>query len=192
MGTLCCRTRDKTQRVRQRFRQGRSTEEDDDSKDVEGPNTFSELSRVAAYVGEKMIQQSYAPMDIGEVEGEAEGSDDQIDELRGTGKPRRDERSTHKRRRRHGQWYATTAEARDTERNCARHLQITPPKLFTRRHGRRRLMCADVNSMVQATKTMTSCEWDGSPQNKASGSVSQLWWTRAQLKTSYQQASAVM
>ena len=55
---------------------------------IEGPNTNPELrSRVAAYVGEKMIQQSYAPMDIGEVEGEAEGSDDQIDELRGTRKP---------------------------------------------------------------------------------------------------------
>ena len=39
---------------------------------VEGPNTYPELrSRVAAYVGEKMIQQSYAPMDIGEVEGGA-------------------------------------------------------------------------------------------------------------------------
>ena len=36
-------------------------------------------------------------MDIGEVEGEAEGSDDQIDELGGTRKPRRDERSTHQR-----------------------------------------------------------------------------------------------
>ena len=33
-----------------------------------------------------------------------------------------------------------------------------------------------VNSMVQATKTTTSWEWDGSPQNEASGSVSQLWW----------------
>ena len=66
---------------------------------IEGPNTYPELrSRVAAHVGEKMIQQSsHAPMDIGEVEGEAEGSDDQIDELRGTRKPRRDERSTHQR-----------------------------------------------------------------------------------------------
>ena len=64
---------------------------------IEPPNTYPELrSRVAAYV-EKMIQQSYVPMDIGEVEGEAEGSDDQIDELRGTRKPRRDERSTHQR-----------------------------------------------------------------------------------------------
>ena len=57
-------------------------------------------------------------------------------------------------------------------------------------------MCAgssgNVNSMVLATKTMTSWEWDVSPQNKVSGSVSQLWWTRAQLKTSYQQASAIM
>ena len=41
---------------------------------IEGHNTYSELrSRVA---GERMIQQSHAPMDIGEVEGEAEGSDD--------------------------------------------------------------------------------------------------------------------
>ena len=36
-------------------------------------------------------------MDIGEVEGEIEGSDDQIDELRGERKPRRDERSSHQR-----------------------------------------------------------------------------------------------
>ena len=65
---------------------------------IEGPNTYPELRvRVAACVGEKMIQQSCAPMDIGEVEGEAEGSDDQIDQLRGTRKPRRDERSTHQR-----------------------------------------------------------------------------------------------
>ena len=63
---------------------------------IEGPNTYPELrSRVAAYVGEKMVQQSHVPMDIGEVEGEIEGSDDQIDELRGARKPRRDERSTH-------------------------------------------------------------------------------------------------
>ena len=65
---------------------------------IKGPNTYPELrSRVAAYVGEKMIQQTYAPMDIGVVEGEVEGSDDQINELRGTRKPRRDERSTHQR-----------------------------------------------------------------------------------------------
>ena len=32
---------------------------------VEGPNTYPELrSRVAAYVGEKMIQQSHVPMNI--------------------------------------------------------------------------------------------------------------------------------
>ena len=61
---------------------------------IEGSNTYPELrSRVAAHVGEKMIQQSYAPMDIWEVEGEVGSSDDQIDELRGTRKPRRDETS---------------------------------------------------------------------------------------------------
>ena len=38
------------------------------------------------------MQQSRVPMDIGEVEGEIEGSDDHIDELRGARKPRRDER----------------------------------------------------------------------------------------------------
>ena len=42
-----------------------------------------------------MIQQSHAPMDIGEVEGAVEGSHDEIDELRGTRKTRRDERSTY-------------------------------------------------------------------------------------------------
>ena len=66
---------------------------------IEGPNTDYELrSRVAAYVGEKMLQQSHAPMDIGEFEGEVESSDDQIDELTGTRKPSKDERSTHQRR----------------------------------------------------------------------------------------------
>ena len=65
---------------------------------IEGPSTYPELRRcVAAHVGEKMIRQSYAPMDVGEVEEEVEGSDNQIDELRGTRKPRRDERSTHER-----------------------------------------------------------------------------------------------
>ena len=44
-----------------------------------------------------MIQQSHVPMDIGEVEGEVEGSEDQTDELRGAREPRRDERSTHQR-----------------------------------------------------------------------------------------------
>ena len=61
---------------------------------IEGPEL---RTRVAAHVGEKMIQQSHVPMDIGEVEGEIEGSDDQIDKLRGARKPRRDERSTHQR-----------------------------------------------------------------------------------------------
>ena len=46
--------------------------------------------------------------------------------------------------------------------------------------------------MVQVTKMMTSLESDVSPQNKASGSASQLWWTQAQQKTSYLQASAIM
>ena len=36
-------------------------------------------------------------MDIGEVEGEVKGSDVQIDELKGTKRLRRDERSTHQR-----------------------------------------------------------------------------------------------
>ena len=99
VGTPCGRTRGETQRIRPRFREGRSTEEDDDSRDGRTlhrrPNTYPELrSRVAACVGRKMIQQSCAPMGIAKVEGEAEGSHDQIDELR---KPRRDERSTHQR-----------------------------------------------------------------------------------------------
>ena len=47
----------------------------------------------------------------------------------------------------------------------------------------------NVNSMVQAT---TSLECNGSTQNKASGSVSQLRWTRGESETSYQQASAIM
>ena len=59
-----------------------------------------------------------------------------------------------------------------------------------------KVMCVDLsgnaNSMVQVTKTVTSWEWDVSPQNKASGSASQLWWTLSQQKTSYLQASAIM
>ena len=87
LGTPCGRARGETQVSR--TRQGRS---------IEGPNTYPELrSRVAACAGEKMIQQSHVPMDIGEVEGEIEGSDDQIDELSGARKPQRDERSTHQR-----------------------------------------------------------------------------------------------
>ena len=59
-----------------------------------------------------------------------------------------------------------------------------------------KVMCVEwsgnANSMVQVTKMVTSWEWDVSPQNKASGSASQLWWTLAQQKTSYLQASAIM
>ena len=58
-------------------------------RNIVGPNTYHELrSRVVAHVGEKMIQQSHVPVDIGEVEGEIEGSDDQVDGLRGARKPR--------------------------------------------------------------------------------------------------------
>ena len=98
----------KTQRVRPRYRQGRSTQEDDDGRGGRtihrGPQHVpSAESRVAAYVVLKMIQQSHAPMDVGEVEGEVESSDDQIDELRGS---RRDERSTRQRRRGKRPWKA--------------------------------------------------------------------------------------
>ena len=48
-------------------------------------------------------------------------------------------------------------------------------------------MCAgssrNVDSTVQATKMMTSWEWDESSQNTASESASQLWWTREQEAT---------
>ena len=151
---------------------------------IEGPNTHPELrSRVAARVGEKMTQQSHAPMDVGEFKGEVEGSDDQVDELIGTRRPRRDERSTHQRRKGKQPWkappserqekreeeeeeddtgIATTAEARATQRDSAQHLQTTPPKLSTRSR-RRMVMCGgsrgNAHSMVRAMKTMTS--WDG-------------------------------
>ena len=134
-------------------------------------------------------------MDPGVVEGEAEGNNDQIR------KPRRDERSKRSEkqttgritrritRRRNGFWFATTAEARDTQRDCPRHLQIKVPKLLTKGdtdEESSEVMCAgssgNVNSTVLATKTMTSWEWNGRTQNKASGSVSQLRWTRANLK----------
>ena len=85
---------------------------------IEGPNTYPELrSRVAAYVGEK-IQQSHVPMDIGEVEGEIEGSDDQIDELRGARKPRRDERSTHQRGPGKQPWRASPLGGRHEKREA--------------------------------------------------------------------------
>ena len=117
-----------------------------------------------------MIQKSHVPMDIGEVEGEIEGSDAQIDELRGARKPRRNERSTHQRgpgkqpwrasplgrhekreadnglnrpsgrhekreadnghdslkNQKRKKWCAATVEARDTQRDSARHLRIMP------------------------------------------------------------------
>ena len=60
-------------------------------------------------------------------------------------------------------------------------MEATTPKLSTRKA-----------TPMRATKTTTSWEWDGSPQNKASGSASQLWWTRQQQKTFYQQTSAVV
>ena len=187
-------------------------------------------------------------MDIGEVEGEIEGSDDQIDELSGARKPRRDERSTHQRRpgkqprrasplgrhekreadneldrpsgrhekreadnghdsvknqkrKKRALWCATTVEARDTQRDSARHLRTMPLMLLTRKVTLRRnrptkVMCVELSgnatSMVQVTKMMTSWEWDVSPKNKARGSASQLWWTLAQQKTFYLQASAIM
>ena len=53
-------------------------------------------------------------------------------------------------------------------------------------------LSGNANSMVQVTKMMTSWEWDVSPQRKASGSATQLWWTLAQQKTSYLQASAIV
>ena len=46
--------------------------------------------------------------------------------------------------------------------------------------------------MVQVTKMMTTRGWDVSPQNKASGSASQLWWILAQPKTFFMQVSAIM
>ena len=175
-------------------------------------------------------------MDIGEVEGEIEGSDDQIDELRGARKPRRDERSTHQRGPGKQPWRASPLgrhekreadngldrpsgrhEKREADnghdcvknqkrkkghqRDSARHLRTMPLMLLTRKVTLRRnrptkVMCVELsgnaNSMVQVTKMMTSWEWDVSPQNKASGIASQLWWTLAQQKTSYLQASAIM
>ena len=82
---------------------------------IEGPNTFPELwSRVAAFVVEKMIQQSCVTMDIGEVEGKIEGSDDQNDELRGARKPPRDERSTHQRGLEKQPWRASPLGRHET------------------------------------------------------------------------------
>ena len=52
---------------------------------IEGPNTYVDLrSRIAAYVGEKLVQQGHAPMDIGEV-GRA---DDLLNEVKISRRPR--------------------------------------------------------------------------------------------------------
>ena len=65
-----------------------------------------------------------------------------------------------------------------------------------RRNRPTKVMCVELsgnaNSMVHVTKMMTSWEWDVSPQNKASGSASELWWTLVQQKTPHLQASAIM
>ena len=132
-----------------------------------------------------MIEQSHAHMDIGEIEEEVKGCDDQIDELSGTRKPRKYRRSVNQKRTRESALESAaigkerqarcrqragqreesededtdmgfvTAEAGDTQRDCARHLQSTPSKQSTRKATRmrsrwRRVMCA-----VQTTKTMT-------------------------------------
>ena len=82
---------------------------------IEENSTYPEMrSRVAAHVGEKMIQQSHALVDSGEVEGEVEGSDDQIDELRATTKPRGDESNTSKRKQ---LWKAPPSGRQDTVKN---------------------------------------------------------------------------
>ena len=155
---------------------------------IEGSNTYPELrSRVAAYVGEKMIQQSHAPMDIGEVEGKVEGSDDQ-------------EAAKKKKKKRASVCYNCGGKEHPARLCPTPPGHVTPVvderKATRMRSRRRRVMCAgssgNVNSMVQATSTMTSWEWVGSPQNTASGSVSQLWRSRAQPKTPNLQASAVM
>ena len=200
---------------------------------IEGPNTYPELrSRVPAFVGEKMIQQSHVPMDIGEVEGEIEGSDDQIDELRGARKPRRDERSTHQRGPGKQPWRASPLRRHEKREADNGHDSVKNQKRKKRAlvcyncggkghparlcptpsdHASHAVdeegdteeessdegdVCVDLsgnaNSMVQVTKMMTSWEWDVSPQNQVSGSASQLWWTLAQQKTSYLQASAIM
>ena len=143
-------------------------------------------------------------MGIAKVEGEAEGSDDQIDELR---KPRRDERSTHQRGLRKQPWKAPPSgrhEKREADngkdnaknqkqknRALVRHncrgkghparLCLTPADHSTQAvdeegdtdegSSDEGSSSGNVNSMVQATTTMTSWDWGVSPQNKASESV---------------------
>ena len=165
-------------------------------------------------------------MDIGEVEGEIEGSEDQNDELGGAKRPRRDERSTHQRGPGKQPWKASPLgrhdkreadNGHDNVKNQKRKKWVLvcyncggkghPARLCPtpsdhaghavdeegRRNRPTKVTCVELrgnaNSMVQVTKMMTSWEWDVSPQNKASGSASQLWWTLAQQKTSYLQAS---
>ena len=135
---------------------------------IESPNTYLELRDcVAENVVEKMIQQRHGQWKkLSQHMKEDQGS---RPEKRRHQEGKRSERVDSDRRRIFGHWFATTPQARDTQRDCARPLQTTPPMLSTRkatrmRSRRRRVMCAgfsgNANSTVQATKTMTSWEWD--------------------------------
>ena len=197
---------------------------------IEGTNTYPELrSRVAAHVGEKMIQQSYAPMDIGEVEGEVGSSDDQIDELRGTRKPRRDERSTHERGPGKQPWRAPpsgrheTREADNGQDNAKNHktkkkralvwyscvgkghparLCPTPPDHATQAVDEEGDTVEESSEEGDVCGFEWECELNGADDEDDDTlrmgwqSTEQSKWDClagvVQLKTSYQQASAIM
>ena len=140
---------------------------------------------MTAEMAERYIYGHNTYPEQGEVEGEAEGSEDQIDAKRrevDTSKRTREAAPPlgrhEKREADNKQDNAKNQKKKKRASDCARHLQISPPKLLTRkatrmRSRRRRVMCVassgNVNSMVQATRMMTSWEWDGSQLNKASG-----------------------
>ena len=96
-------------------------------------------------------------MDIGEVEGETEDSDDQIDELRGTRKSRRDERSTHQRGSRKQSWKASSS---------GRHEKQTTNKI-TRiiRRRRRTKVCKKCGDKGHPTRLLSKEDVCGDPDH---------------------------
>ena len=180
---------------------------------IEGPNTHLELRRrFAAFVGVKMIQRSHAPMDIGEVDGEDEGSDDQIVSREAQGG--REETKCRHIKEDQGNSLESAAigeaqEARSRQR-ARQHEEEEETGIGVLQSGGKGTPSETVpdtsrsrNTDEESSEKGDVCwvEWecelngagdedenifwklDGSPQNSASGSVSQLWWTRAQLKS---------
>ena len=125
------RTRGKTNEYFQDIVKVAALEEDDDGRDrrtaQRGPSACPELT------GEKMTQQSHAPMDCGQVQGEVaqgEGSHGKRRRREGARSEKQTVGRTVKNQKRKRALVCHCCEG--TQRDCARHLQTTPPKLSTR------------------------------------------------------------